>query len=312
MYNKLREKVNLLLEDVEVLEDQTLEKPEVEKEPETCPECGKLVDACECKPAQEDAEEKPAEKTEEKPVEPETCPECGKPVDDCECQTAQESVKKPKQVRTASYGNTDVKNEFDDYGTDENYVRIAKQILKRQKKLGKLKSVKVQALSLTESRKKRLKAAGILMGKVAGVAALAAAWDYKSSKKLSDTAPWRNYRDKLGIKDDHKSLMKDTAKRYGGITGATGALAAGALAVSKNDHELVIICDYEYGKKILPLFSLTENVDTKKASSEIGSNVAKAVKKLQKAQEWAVKEDFSQLDFSKKFMTELLIESMEG
>ena len=303
MYNKLREKVNLLLEDVEVLEDQTSEKPEDKKEPETCPECGKPVDACECKPAQEDAEEKPAE--------PETCPECGKPVDACECQTAQESAKKPKQVRTASYATTDVKNEFDDFGTDENYARIAKQILKRQKKLGKLKSVKVQTLSLDESRKKRLKSAGILMGTTAGVAALAAAWDYKSSKKLSDTAPWRNYRDKLGIKDDHKSLMKDTAKRYGGITGATGVLAAGALAVSKNDHELVIVCDYEYGKKILPLFSLTEKVDTKKASSEIGSNVAKAVKKLQKAQEWAVKEDFSQLDFSKKFMTELLIESME-
>lgn len=315
MYNKLREKVNLLLEDVEVLEDQTSEKPE-EKDVEKCPECGKPVDTCECKPAQEDAE-----KTEEKHAEPETCPECGKPVDDCECQTAQESFKKPKQERTGSFFNTDVKTEFDDYGTDENYVRIAKQILKRQKKLGKLKSVKVQTLSLDESRKKRLKSAGISMGAIAGAATLAAAIDYTSTKKLNDSINKINStRERLTgnskaaktSKTTNKSLMKDSAKLYGGITAASGGLATGALAASKNNLELVIICDYEYGKKILPLFSLTENVNTKKAISTIGSNVAKAVKKLQKEQEWPVKEDFSQLDFNKKFMTELLIESMEG
>lgn len=308
MYNKLREKVNLLLEDVEVLEDQTSEKPE-EKDIEKCPECGKPVDTCECKPAQEDAE-----KTEEKPAEPETCPECGKPVDDCECQTAQESVKKPKQERTGSFFNTGVKTEFDDYGTDENYVSIAKQILKRQKKLGKLKSVKVQVLSLDESRKKRLKSAGILMGTTIGSSALAATLDYAASKKSVDYLA--NKKANLGktngaVKALHSSLMKDSAKKMGATTAVMGALTTGALAASKNNHELVIICDYKYGKKILPLFSLTEKVNTKKAISTIGSNVAKAVKKLQKAQEWAVKEDFSQLDFNKKFMTELLIESME-
>ena len=309
MYNKLREKVNLLLEDVEVLEDQTSEKPE-EKDVERCPECGKPVDTCECKPAQEDAE-----KTEGKPAEPETCPECGKPVDDCECQTAQESVKKPKQERTAGvFSVNKLKNEFDDFGTDENYVRIAKQILKKQKKLGKLKSVKVQALSLDESRKKRLKSAGILMGTTIGLSALAAAFDYAASKKSVDYIA--NKKLNLGktngsVKALHSSLKKDSAKKMGATTAVMAGLSGASLALSKNNHELVIICDYKYGKKILPLFELTEKVNTKKAISTIGSNVAKAVKKLQKAQEWAVKEDFSQLDFSKKYMTELLIESME-
>ena len=309
MYNKLREKVNLLLEDVEVLEDQTSEKPE-EKDVEKCPECGKPVDTCECKPAQEDAE-----KTEEKHAEPETCPECGKPVDDCECQTAQESVKKPKQERTAGvFSVNKLKNEFDDFGTDENYVRIAKQILKKQKKLGKLKSVKVQVLSLDESRKKRLKSTGILMGTTIGLSALAATLDYAASKKSVDYIA--NKKLNLGktngaVKALHSSLKKDSAKKMGATTAVMAGLSEASLALSKNNHELVIICDYKYGKKILPLFELTEKVNTKKAISTIGSNVAKAVKKLQKAQEWAVKEDFSQLDFSKKYMTELLIESME-
>lgn len=308
MYNKLREKVNLLLEDVEVLEDQNSEKPEVEKEPETCPDCGKPVDGCDCKPAQED--------TEEKPVEPETCPDCGKPVDDCECQTAQESVKKPKQERTAGvFSVNKLKNEFDDFGTDENYVRIAKQILKKQKKLGKLKSVKVQVLSLDESRKKRLKSAGILMGTTIGLSALAATLDYTASKKSVDYIA--NKKLNLGktngaVKALHSSLRKDSAKKMGATTAVMAGLSGASLALSKNNHELVIICDYQYGKKILPLFELTEKVNTKKAISTIGSNVTKAVKKLQKAKEWAVKEDFSQLDFNKKFMTELLIESMEG
>ena len=310
MYNKLREKVNLLLEDVEVLEDQTSEKPE-EKDVEKCPECGKPVDTCECQTAQEDAE-----KTEEKPAEPETCPECGKPVDDCECQTAQESVKKPKQERTAGvFSVNKLKNEFDDFGTDENYVRIAKQILKKQKKLGKLKSVKVQVLSLDESRKKRLKSAGILMGTTIGLSALAGTLDYAASKKSVDYIA--NKKLNLGktngaVKALHSSLRKDSAKKMGATTAVMAGLSGASLALSKNNHELVIICDYKYGKKILPLFELTEKVNTKKAISTIGSNVAKAVKKLQKAQEWAVKEDFSQLDFNKKFMTELLIESMEG
>ena len=235
--------------------------------------------------------------------------------DNCEFQTAQESVKKPKQERTAgTFSVNKLKNEFDDFGTDENYVLIAKQILKKQKKLGKLKSVKVQVLSLDESRKKRLKSAGILMCTTIGLSALAGAIDYAANKKRVDYIV--NKKSKLGktngsVKAVHSSLMKDSAKKMGATTAVMAGLSGASLALSKNNHELVIICDYKYGKKILPLFELTEKVNTKKAISTIGSNVAKAVKKLQKAQEWAVKEDFSQLDFSKKYMTELLIESME-
>ena len=235
--------------------------------------------------------------------------------DNCEFQTAQESFNKPKQERTAGvFSVNKLKNEFDDFGTDENYVRIAKQILKKQKKLGKLKSVEVQVLSLDESRKKRLKSAGILMGTTIGLSALAGTLDYAASKKSMDYIA--NKKANLGktngaVKELHSSLRKDSAKKVGATTAIMAGLSGASLALSKNNHELVIICDYKYGKRILPLFELTEKVNTKKASSTIESNVTKAIKKLQKAQEWAVKEDFSQLDFSKKYMTELLIESME-
>ena len=235
--------------------------------------------------------------------------------DNCEFQTAQESFNKPKQERTAGlFSDTKLKTEFDDFGTDENYVLIAKQILKKQKKLGKLKSVKVQVIPLDESRKKRLKSAGILMGTTIGLSALAGAVDYAANKKRVDYII--NKKSNLGetngaIKAAHSTLMKNSAKKMGAATAVMAGLSGASLALMKNNHYLVIICDYKYGKKILPLFELTEKVNTKKAISTIGSNVAKAVKKLQKAQEWAVKEDFTQLDFSKKYMTELLIESME-
>ena len=234
--------------------------------------------------------------------------------DNCEFQTAQESFNKPKQERTAGvFSVNKLKNEFDDFGTDENYVRIAKQILKKQKKLGKLKSVKVQVLSLDESRKKRLKSAGILMGTTIGLSALAGTLDYAARKKSVDYLANKKLNGKTNgaVKEVHSFLRKDSAKKMGATTAVMAGLSGASLALSKNNHELVIICDYEYGKRILPLFELTEKVNTKKAISTIGSNVTKAVKKLQKAQEWAVKEDFSQLDFSKKYMTELLIESME-
>ena len=271
MYNKLREKVNLLLEDVEVLEDQTSEKPE----------------------------EKDVEK----------CPECGKPVDNCEFQTAQESLIKPKNL----FSNGNLKNEFDGFGTDEHYVSIAKQILKKQKKLGKLKSVKVQVLSLDESRKKRLKSAGILMGTTIGLSALAATLDYAASKKSVDYIA--NKKLNLGktngsVKALHSSLKKDSAKKMGATTAVMAGLSGASLALSKNNHELVIICDYKYGKKILPFFELTEKVNTKKAITTVGSNVTKAVKKLQKAQEWAIKEDVSDVQFMTAQLKDLLVENV--
>lgn len=226
--------------------------------------------------------------------------------DNCEFQTAQESFfNKPKQERTtALFDASRLRNEFDDFGTDENYVHIAKQILKKQKKLGKLKSVKVQVLSLDESRKKRLKSTGILMGTTIGLGALAATLDYADNKKS-----------KLGktngsVKAVHSSLMKDSAKKMGATTAVMAGLGGASLAVSKNNHELVIICEYKYGKKILPLFELTEKVDTKKAIKTIGSNITKAVKKLQKAQEWSVKEDISDVQFMTAQLEDLLIENV--
>ena len=230
--------------------------------------------------------------------------------DNCEFQTAQES----KQERTAGVFTVNkLKNEFDDFGTDENYVRIAKQILKKQKKLGKLKSVKVQVLSLDESRKKRLKSAGILMGTTIGLSALAATLDYAANKKRVDYIV--NKKVNLGktngtVKAVHSSLRKDSAKKMGATTAVMAGLSGASLALSKNNHYLAIICDYKYGKKILPLFELTEKVNTKKAISTIGSNVTKSVKKLQKEQEWAVKEDISDVQFMTVQLEDLLIENV--
>ena len=234
--------------------------------------------------------------------------------DNCEFQTAQESVKKPKQERTPGlFSNSKLKTEFDDFGTDENYVRIAKQILKKQKKLGKLKSVKVQVIPLDESRKKRLKSAGILMGTTIGLSALAATLDYADNKKRVDYII--NKKSNLGktngaVKAVHSSLRKDSAKKMGATTAVMAGLSGASLALSKNNHELVIICDYKYGKKILPFFELTEKVNTKKAISTVGSNVTKAVKKLQKAQEWAIKEDVSEIQFMTAQLKDLLVENV--
>ena len=61
--------------------------------------------------------------------------------------------------------------------------------------------------------------------------------------------------------------MKNSAKRFGVATGAMAGLGGASLVMSVDNRELVIICDYKYGKKILPLFELTENVDTKNAIS---------------------------------------------
>ena len=265
MYNNLREKVNLLLEDDEF----------------------KL------------------------------CPFCHEMIDNHKCETAQESFNRTKQERIDLTGYSNLKGESDSFGTDENYILIAKQILKRQKKLGKLKSVKVQVLSLDESRKKRLKSTGILVGSLIGTTALATAVDYTIAKKANDSINKIN-RDKVNgdvkstgtSKRTNKSIKKKSFRPLGDAIAISTGLGGLSLALTKNYPELVIICDYEYGKKILPLFPLTENVDKNKAIRTIGSNVTKAVKKLQKAQEWAIKEDVSDIQFMTAQLKDLLVENV--
>lgn len=238
MYNKLREKVNLLLEDTES---------------KLCPSCHDLIDNCNCETTQEDS----------------------------------------------SSSN---------YGTSEGYNTVAKQILKYQKKLGKLKSVEVKVLSLSESRKRRLKSAGIFVGANVATTALLAGLSYGASNhilnKYRNTIP----DDKLNLvkKINRDELLKGTAAGAGALVALTGA----GTAITKDLLQVVAICDYQYGKKMIELLSVNKDEDTKKVSQEINKNINAALKTVEKQKEWKIKEDCTPIQSATRQLSDLLIENV--
>lgn len=130
--------------------DFEAKKPEEEKDEETCPECGKPLDECECEDkekefcahceheeapaAEEEAptveEEVPVEpETEETPVEEfvaETCPECGKPIEECEC----EKDKKDKYVLDEIPEYVELRDKYAALENDYNELVAANDALK--------------------------------------------------------------------------------------------------------------------------------------------------------------------------------------
>ena len=239
MYNTLREKVNLLLEDSEF----------------------------------------------------KVCPSCHEMIDNCNCETTQEA---------SSPSN---------YGTSEGYSKLAKQILKYQKKLGKLKSVKVQVLSLDESRKKRLKSAGIFVGATVAGAALLSGLTYATFNHHLN----KKYRNKMSYDrfDDVKKFTRNQILKSAGAGAASSlALTGAGTAITKDLLQVVAICDYQYGKKIIALLSVDKDEDTKKVSQEINKNIKSALKTAEKSQEWSVKEDVSDVQFMTAQLEDLLIENV--
>ncbi len=123
--------------------DFEAKKPEEEKDEETCPECGKPLDECECKDKENEFcadcehEETPAAEvevpeteieTEEAPVEEfaaETCPECGKPIEECEC----EEDKKDKYVLDEIPEYVELRDKYAALENDYNEVVAARDAL---------------------------------------------------------------------------------------------------------------------------------------------------------------------------------------
>ena len=238
MYNTLREKVNLLLEDSEF----------------------------------------------------KVCPSCHEMIDNCRCETTQEA---------SSPSN---------YDMPEGYNAVAKQILKYQKKLGKLKSVEVKVLSLSESRKRRLKSAGIFVGANVAATALLAGLTYGGYNHIFNK--YRNTVPDNNLNSVKKFTRNQILKGAGAGAGTLVALTGAGTALTKDLLQVVAICDYQYGKKMIALLSVDKDEDTKKVSQEINKNIKSALKTAEKSQEWSVKEDVSDVQFMTAQLEDLLIENV--
>ena len=192
--------------------------------------------------------------------------------------------------------------------TQNTFKTFAKRILKAQKKLGALKGLKATTLTLSESRKRNLKQAGLYSGAVISTAALAAAGialANRRGKKLpngrKDVTP-RKF-PKLSKKG------KIAAATTGGLVASAG-VGAGVLKLSSKRQTFLIEAKYAYGTKLFEVSALSqedlENGVDKKMLRALTAEVAS----LKKEKDWAVKESASMEFLKMATVAEALVEEV--
>ena len=174
----------------------------------------------------------------------------------------------------------------------KNFKWVAKRILNSQKKLGTLKGLKVNVLSLSDSRKKYLKQAGLYA--VAGI----------STGAISGIAGYKKLQPK------HKKAYIKGAIAGGLITTAAGTAVKDAGKLAKKKQNVVIEAKYKYGTKLFEVANLTQEQLDNSVDKKILREVTAAVASLKTAKEWAVKESASVDYLNLAVLGETLIEDV--
>ena len=189
--------------------------------------------------------------------------------------------------------------------TQNTFTTFAKRILKAQKKLGALKGLKATTLTLSESRKRNLKQAGLYSAAAISTAALTAAGIALANRRVKKLPN--------GRKDvtPRKKLTKKGALIAGAVAtpAAAAGIGGGILAASKR-QTFLIEAKYAYGTKLFEVSALSqedlENGVDKKILREITAEVAS----LKKEKDWAVKESASMEFLKMATVAEALVEEV--
>ena len=191
----------------------------------------------------------------------------------------------------------------------KNFQWVAKCILKSQKKLGALKGLKINVLSLSDSRKKYLKQAGLYSVLSIPGSVLGAIAGYKLAK--------RRHKKKGITVTDEKKFKRDyyTGALVGGTAIATALGPAGKAGISAirtigKKQTVVIEAKYAYGTKLFEVCSLSQEELANKVDKKILREVTAEVASLKTAKEWAVKESASVDYLNLSVLGETLIEDV--
>jgi len=181
---------------------------------------------------------------------------------------------------------------------------VAKKILRQQRKLGALKGLSVSVMSIDESRKNRLKKAGILS--TAYISA-SLATGLLAAKEIEKKEIGKEILKLNFGKNPYKGVAKNNLKRgavdAGIYTGAT-------LALTRNNQTVVITADYKYGKKLFEVFTIKPKYKDLKLDKRILKEVTKQVAALKSEKEYVVKEDVSSVGLQCQAMSHYIVESV--
>ena len=191
----------------------------------------------------------------------------------------------------------------------KNFQWAAKRILKSQKKLGALKGLKINVISLSDIRKKYLKKAGLYSVLNISGSVLGAIAGYKLAK--------RRHKKKGITVTDEKKFKRDyyTGALVGGTAIATALGPAGKAGISAirtigKKQTVVIEAKYAYGTKLFEVCSLSQEELANKVDKKILREVTAEVASLKTAKEWSVKESASVDYLNLAVLGETLIEDV--
>ena len=185
----------------------------------------------------------------------------------------------------------------------EEFDLLAVKILKGQKKLGALKGLSVKTLSLSETRKNRLKEIGLFSAvSLSGLALTAAGivgYDkVRGTGKGADVA--------------RGAVAGGAYAGYGaGMAGAALAGAStGVAMVYRNRRSVCIEAKYAYGTKLYLVFQADPEQLKSGVDKEILKFVTKRVSVLKNSNSWKVKEDVSMLELDYAILEDLILEEV--
>ena len=231
----------------------------------------------------------------------------------------------------------------------EAFQRVAIKILKAQRKLGKLRGISVKVLSLDESRKNRLRKAGLIttalisasvlgfgvrkadqagkfdkLGTATGKA-LRKGYDSKVGQKVvggyravSQSAQARmqaarNSKFSQGVSNfasQAKTQVGNHKKAVGIGAGVAGAVGAGTLAYKAMQKQSIVIeAKYAYGSKMFEVSHVSQEEARSGIDRQILKEVNNQIGKLRN-QDWVVKESVSESFYYTMMENELLLESV--
>ena len=170
------------------------------------------------------------------------------------------------------YQKSGKEDEKDKPGT---FDYVAKKILRKQRRLGAIKGITVKVLSLSESRKKRMKELGILAGAYIAASAVGAVSTGKSQ------AEWTG---------DKKEGIKAGLATMGSGTAGAAALAGTSYALQRKYKTVLVEVTYKYGKKVFTVFNVTEEQERSGLPKFIFNSIKSSIEKFKSKKNWVVKE----------------------
>ena len=184
----------------------------------------------------------------------------------------------------------------------EEFDRIAVMILGQQKKLGALKGLSVKTLSLSETRKKRLKEIGIFTAVTLSGIALTAAGITAAGKK--GTGKGAEFARGAAAGVGYAGLA--TVMAGSTLAGST----AGVAMVYLNRRSVCIEAKYAYGTKLFLVFEANPEQVSAGIDKDILKFVTKRVSVLKNSKSWDVKEDVSVFELEYAVLEDLIIEEV--